>query len=258
MHNTGVTPQLKGATGVRGATTTRLPKKGTPPVRVLVVEDERRMAAYICQALLEESFAVDCAHDGNAALDLALTYDYDVIVVDLMLPGLDGLSLCQRLRATGHMTPVLILSARDLVEDRTLGLDCADDYLVKPFAAQELVARVRALLRRREGGTAPRLLVGSLELDPTTRTVRRAGQLLVLTQKEYALLEYLMRRQGIVLTRTMIAEHVWDFTFDLASNVVDVYVKHLRDKIDEPGKPSFIQTVRGVGYTLRDPEKMAT
>jgi DNA-binding response OmpR family regulator len=228
-------------------------------VRVLVVEDERRMAAYICQALLEESFAVDCAHDGNAALDLALTYDYDVIVLDLMLPGLDGLSLCRRLRATGHMTPVLILSARDLVEDRVLGLDSgADDYLVKPFAAQELVARVRALLRRRQGGTAPRLRVGSLELDPATRTVRRGGHPLVLTQKEYALLEYLMRRQGIVLTRTMIAEHVWDFTFDLASNVVDVYVKHLRDKIDEQGKPSFIQTVRGVGYTLRDPEKMAT
>jgi DNA-binding response OmpR family regulator len=228
-------------------------------VRVLVVEDERRMAGYICQALLEESFAVDCAHDGNAALDLALTYDYDVIVLDLMLPGLDGLSLCRRLRATGHMTPVLILSTRDLVEDRVLGLDSgADDYLVKPFAAQELVARVRALLRRRQGGTAPRLRVGSLELDPATRTVRRAGQPVVLTQKEYALLEYLMRRQGIVLTRTMIAEHVWDFTFDLASNVVDVYIKHLRDKIDEPGKPSFIQTVRGVGYTLRDPEKLET
>jgi DNA-binding response OmpR family regulator len=230
-----------------------------PTVRVLVVEDERRMASYICQALLEESFAVDCAHDGKAALELALTYSYDVIVLDLMLPGMDGLSLCRRLRETGQATPVLILSARDLVDDRVTGLDAgADDYLVKPFATQELLARVRALLRRQQNTSPPVLRVGGVELNPTTHTVRRRGEPITLTQKEYALLEYLMRRPGVVMTRTMIAEHVWDFTFDLASNVVDVYIKHLRDKIDDPGKASFIQTVRGVGYTFRDPEAIET
>jgi DNA-binding response OmpR family regulator len=217
------------------------------------------MAAYICKALLEESFAVDCAHDGKMGYDLALTYQYDAIVLDLMLPGMDGLSLCRRLREANHATPVLILSARDLVDDRVVGLNAgADDYLVKPFATQELVARVRALLRRQQSNSPPVLRVGAIELNPTSRVVRRAGQQVTLTQKEYALLEYLMRRPGVILTRTMIAEHVWDFTFDLASNVVDVYVKHLRDKIDEPGRPSFIQTVRGVGYTFRDPEAVAT
>jgi DNA-binding response OmpR family regulator len=226
-------------------------------MRVLVVEDERRMASYICQALLEENFAVDCVHDGLSAFDMARSYEYDIIILDLMLPGIDGLTLCHRLRKAGQTTPVLILSARDLVEDRVTGLDAgADDYLVKPFATQELVARVRALLRRRQGTADPVLRVGNLELNPSTRKVKRNGQAIPLTMKEYALLEYLMRRPGVVLTRTMIAEHVWDFTFDLASNVVDVYIKHLRDKINEPGKPSYIQTVRGVGYTVRDPESL--
>jgi DNA-binding response OmpR family regulator len=228
-------------------------------MRVLVVEDERRMANYICQALLEESFAVDCSHDGLAAFDMARTYDYDVIILDLMLPGMDGLTLCGRLRKAGQSTPVLILSARDLVQDRVTGLNAgADDYLVKPFATQELVARVRALLRRRQGTSPPVLRVGSLELNPSTRTVKRGTNPIPLTSKEYALLEYLMRQSGVVLTRTMIAEHVWDFTFDLSSNVVDVYIKHLRDKINEPGKPSFIQTLRGVGYTIRDPSAPET
>jgi len=226
-------------------------------MRVLVVEDEKRMASYICQALLEEGFAVDGVHDGAAALDMATSCDYDVIVLDLMLPNVDGLTLCSRLRTSGDATSVLILSARDLVEDRVAGLNAgADDYLVKPFAMQELVARVRALLRRRQGTGAPVLRVGNLELNPSTRTVKRNGQTISLTAKEYALLEYLMRRPSVVLTRTMIAEHVWDFTFDLSSNVVDVYIKHLRDKINEPGKASFIQTVRGVGYTVMDPEAL--
>jgi two-component system, OmpR family, response regulator len=226
-------------------------------MRVLIVEDERRMAGYICQALLEEGFAVDCVYDGRSALDMAETYEYDAIVLDLMLPGIDGLTLCARLRKSGQSTSVLILSARDLVEDRVAGLDAgADDYLVKPFATQELIARVRALLRRRQGTGAPVLRVGSLELNPSTRTVKRGGQTIPLTAKEYSLLEYLMRRPSVVLTRTMIAEHVWDFAFDLSSNVVDVYIKHLRDKINEPGKPSYIQTVRGVGYTVMDPEAL--
>ena len=224
-------------------------------MRVLVVEDERRMAGYICQALFEEGFAVDCVHDGRAALEMAEAYEYDVMVLDIMLPGIDGLSLCARLRKGGCATSVLILSARDLVDDRVAGLNAgADDYLVKPFAMQELVARVRALLRRRQGTGSPILRVGGLELNPSTRTVKRGGQSITLTAKEYSLLEYLMRRPSVVLTRTMIAEHVWDFTFDLASNVVDVYIKHLRDKINEPGKASYIQTVRGVGYTVVDPE----
>ena len=224
-------------------------------MRVLVVEDERRMSRYICQALLDEGFAVDAVHDGRAALEMSESVEYDVVVLDLMLPGIDGLTLCPRLRKPGHTTSILILSARDLVEDRVAGLNAgADDYLVKPFSMQELIARIRALLRRRHGNGSPILRVGSLELNPATRSVKRNGQTIPLTAKEYALLEYMMRRPSVVLTRTMIAEHVWDFTFDLSSNVVDVYVKHLRDKINEPGKASFIQTVRGVGYTVMDPE----
>jgi DNA-binding response OmpR family regulator len=226
-------------------------------MRVLVVEDERRMASYIAQALQEEGFAVDCVPDGLRALDMAATYEYDIIVLDLMLPGIEGLPLCRQLRQRGHPTPVLIVSARDMVEDRVTGLNAgADDYLVKPFAMQELVARVRALLRRGRGDGAPVLRVGTVELNPATRTVKRNGQPITLTPKEYALLEYLMRRPTVVLTRTMIAEHVWDFSFDCSSNVVDVYIKHLRDKINEPGKPSFIQTVRGVGYSVQDPEAL--
>jgi two-component system OmpR family response regulator len=224
-------------------------------MRVLVVEDEHRMAANVCQALIEEGFAVDVAHDGLRGLELAHTYPYDAIVLDLMLPGLDGLTLCRRLRQRRQQMPVLILSARDMVEDRVKGLDAgADDYLVKPFAVEELTARLRALQRRHQRTDTPVLAVGDLTLDPATRTARRAGRVVTLTQKEYALLEYLMRRAGVVLTRRMIAEHVWDFTFDHASNVVDVYVKHLRDKIDDEAQASFIQAVRGVGYVLRDPK----
>ncbi|MBI3263638.1 MAG: response regulator transcription factor [Acidobacteria bacterium] len=228
-------------------------------MRILVVEDEHRMALYISQALIEEGFAVDLAHDGARGLELAQTYDYDGVVLDLMLPRLDGLALCRRLREGGRQVPVLILSARDMVEDRVRGLDAgADDYLIKPFAVAELTARLRALQRRHQRTEIPTLTVGALELDPATRVVRQAGRAVSLTQKEYALLEYLMRRSGYVLTRSMIAEHVWDFTFDHASNVVDVYVKHLRGKIDEPGRQSFIQAVRGVGYVLRDPATAAT
>jgi two-component system OmpR family response regulator len=224
-------------------------------LRVLVVEDEHRVASYIGQALVEESFAVDLARDGPSALRLTAEHQYDVIVLDLMLPGLDGLTVCRRLREMRVTTPVLILSARDMIEDRVRGLDAgADDYLVKPFAIEELTARLRALLRRQTGQSAPELSVGDLHLDPATRTVRRADQLISLTAREYALLEYLMRRPGVVHTRTMIAEHVWDFPFDHASNVVDVYVKHLRDKIDAADHRSFIQAVRGVGYVLENPD----
>jgi DNA-binding response OmpR family regulator len=223
-------------------------------VRILIVEDERRMANYIGRALTEEAFAVDIAADGPQGLELACAHEYDVIVLDLMLPHLDGLSVCRRLRAEGRKTPVLILSARDMVEDRVRGLDAgADDYLVKPFAIAELTARLRALQRRRQTtGPDVTMQIADLQMDPSSRHVARAGRPITLTAKEYALLEYFMRRAGAVLTRTMIAEHVWDFSFDHASNVVDVYVKHLRDKIDVAGEPSLIQAVRGVGYVFRD------
>jgi|SRR5579871_115170 len=226
-------------------------------MRVLIVEDERRMAAYIGRALTEEAFAVDLAADGRRGLELARTYEYDAIVLDLMLPYVDGLSVCRQLREEGRKVPVLIVSARDMVEDRVRGLDAgADDYLVKPFAIVELTARLRALQRRRQNtGVGVTISVGRLTLDPSARTVTRDGHAVHVTAREYALLEYFMRRTGSVLTRTMIAEHVWDFTFDRASNVVDVYVKHLRDKIDIAGEPSQIEAVRGVGYVFRDPRR---
>ena len=225
-------------------------------MRLLVVEDQRQMARNLSQALAEESFAVDLAHDGVNALEMAETYDYDAIVLDVMLPRMDGLDVCRRLRSHGRSMLILMVSARDMVEDRVRGLDAgADDYLVKPFAIEELTARLRALARRRTRCEAPVLSVGDLELNAATRMVRSAGRGVSLTSKEYALLEYLMQRPGMVLTRSMIAEHVWDYTFDQASNVVDVHVKHVRDKIDVPGRPSFIQAVRGVGYVLSDPCK---
>jgi DNA-binding response OmpR family regulator len=228
---------------------------GGAVVRVLVVEDEHRMASHIGHALGEEGFAVDLAWDGEAGLERARTHDYDAIVLDLMLPRLDGLSVCRRLREEGKRTPVLMLSARDMIEDRVRGLDAgADDYLVKPFAIAELLARLRALQRRRHAPEQTVLTVGGLSLDPSKRTVELNGRPIPLTAREYALLDYFMRRAGCVLTRTMISEHVWDFTFDQSSNVVDVYVKHLRDKIDQPGVPSLIHAVRGVGYVLRSPD----
>jgi two-component system OmpR family response regulator len=228
-------------------------------MRVLVVEDEHRVANYICQALVEESFAVDQAHDGLRALELAAEHQHDAIVLDLMLPGLDGLTVCRRMRQAQADTPILILSARDMVEDRVKGLDAgADDYLVKPFAIEELLARLRALLRRQSRHPDPVFTVGGLRLDPATRAVSCGSRPITLTAREHALLEYLMRRPGIVHTRTMIAEHVWEFPFDHASNVVDVYIKHVRDKIDTKGRPSFIQAVRGVGYVLSDPESAAS
>ncbi|MEI6668842.1 MAG: response regulator transcription factor [Acidobacteriota bacterium] len=227
-------------------------------MRVLVVEDERRMALHLARALEEASFAVDVGYDGEQGLDYALAHQYDVIVLDLMLPKLDGIAVCRRLREAGKRVPVLMLSARDLVEDRVGGLNAgADDYLVKPFAMQELLARVHALMRRQTDDPRSLLKVADLELDPLTRRARRGSRPITLTTKEFAVLEYLMRRPTVVHTRTMIAEHVWNFDFDRASNVVDVYIKHLRDKIDDkrdPGTPSFIRSVRGAGYVLRDPQ----
>ena len=201
----------------------------------------------------EERYAVDLASEGEDGLALAELTPYDLIVLDLMLPGLDGFQILRRLRDDGVATPVIILTARNAVDDKIRGLDLgADDYLTKPFAFEELLARVRALLRRGQPQVSPVLKVADLALDPAARRVTRAGQRIELTAKEYALLEYLMRHHGRVLTRTMISEHVWDQTFDSYTNVIDVYVNYLRKKVDQGFEPKLIHTVRGVGYTLRE------
>ena len=222
-------------------------------MRVLLVEDEPKLATFIEKGLAEESFLVDAVRDGEHALEEARRTVYDVIILDLRLPGIDGFAVCREIRALGNQTPILILSARGLVEDRVRGLETgADDYLTKPFAFSELSARVRALLRRRQSATLLTLRVGDLALDPITRIVKRGTRRVDLTQKEFALLDYLMRHAGHVVTRAMIAEHVWDFNFDRLTNVIDVYINHLRNKIEGPAEPRLIHAVRGSGYVIRE------
>jgi heavy metal response regulator len=221
-------------------------------MRILVVEDDRKVAEFIRKGLQEEGYAVDVAPDGEMGLGMALDRLHDVIVLDVMLPKKSGLHVVRDLRGASVTTPVLLLTARDAVEDKVQGLDAgADDYLTKPFAFAELLARVRALLRRGAEARLPQLQVADLVLDPATRTVRRAGEVISLTNREFALLEYLMRNPGRVLTRTMIAERVWDYSFDSATNVIDVYVNYLRKKIDAGRPTKLLHTVRGVGYVLR-------
>jgi len=220
-------------------------------MRVLVVEDDQRILEFVRKGLEEEGYAVDVAQDGDEALDWPAVVDFDAIVLDVMLPGRDGIEVCRTLRTRGVRTPILMLTARDTVEDRVMGLDSgADDYLVKPFAFAELLARLRALMRREPVLLGTTLEVADLSLDTVTRQVSRAGQPISLTNKEYALLEYLMRHPNQVLTRTMIAEHVWNFDFDTGTNVIDVHIRYLRRKIDDPHDLKLIQTVRGAGYRI--------
>ncbi|WP_433235145.1 response regulator transcription factor [Actinomadura nitritigenes] len=221
-------------------------------MRVLVVEDEIRTAALLQRGLREEGYAVDVAVDGPDAVWQAVESPYDAIVLDVMLPGLDGFEVCRRLRVQECWAPVLMLTARDAVGDRVHGLDAgADDYLTKPFSFAELLARLRALVRRGAKERPTLLTAGDLRLDPSSRRVWRGETERPLSPKEFALLELFMRHPGDVLTRTTILEHVWDYAYDGASNVVDQYVAYLRRKIDEPGAESHLETVRGAGYRLR-------
>ena len=222
-------------------------------MRILVVEDETKMAALLKRGLEEEGYAVDIAATGTDGLWAGTENPYDAIVLDVMLPELDGFAVCRELRSRGRWAPVLMLTARDDVRDRVEGLDAgADDYLVKPFSFSELLARVRALMRRGAGERPAVLAVGDLELDPATRRVHRGAVEVVLTPKEFALLELFLRHPGEVLSRTRILEHVWDFAFGSDSNVVDVYVRYLREKVDRPFGRDSIETVRGAGYRLRE------
>ena len=223
-------------------------------MRLLVIEDEQKVANFIKQGLEEEGYAVDHAADGASGLQMALEGLHDVIVLDVMLPKLDGLSVLQQLRQETITTPVLLLTVRATIEDKVLGLDAgADDYLTKPFAFEEFVARVRALLRRRVETAPPILQVADLALDPARRVVSRGDQKIDLTPREFTLLDYFMRNPGRVLTRTMIANRVWDYTFDSTTNVIDVYVNYLRKKIDTGHDIKLLHTVRGVGYVMKVP-----
>jgi heavy metal response regulator len=222
-------------------------------MRILVVEDDKKVASFVKRGLEEEGYAVDIAADGEAGLQMGLDRLHDAIILDVMLPNLPGFQVVRELRKSHVATPVLMLTARDAVEDRVQGLDAgADDYLTKPFAFAELLARLRALLRRGTESRSPRLEVADLVLDPATRAVTRAGAEVPLTNREFALLEYLMRNAGRVCPRTRIAEHVWDYSFDSGTNVIDVYVNYLRKKIDAGRETKLLHTVRGVGYILKE------
>jgi DNA-binding response OmpR family regulator len=223
-------------------------------MRILVIDDDRRLCAVIKRGLLEEAYAVDLAYDGEEGEYLAEVNPYDIIILDIMLPNKDGIEVCHELRAKKINAPILMLTAKDTVEDRVRGLDTgADDYLVKPFAFNELLARVRALLRREGMSKSPELRIGDLTLNALTRQIWRGQRAIELTTKEYVILEYLMRHPNVVVTRTMIEEHAWDYDFDSLSNLVDVYIRRLRRKIDNEGEDSLIQTVRGAGYRLKAP-----
>ena len=222
-------------------------------VRILVVEDEPKVAQFIRDGLTDERFDVELAPTGAEGLLQAQTSAYDLVILDVMLPDVDGFEVCRQIRARGVRAPILMLSARSLVEDRVRGLDSgADDYLSKPFDYTELSARVRALLRRHQSPALVPLAVGDLTLDPVTRVVKRGVRTIELTAKEFALLEYLMRNAGQVVTRPMIAEQVWNVTWDRVTNVIEVFINHLRKKIEEPGETKLLHAVRGLGYVVRE------
>ena len=220
-------------------------------MRILLVEDNHRLSNSLKMNLAHEGYSVDTAYDGQEGQDFAELTPYDLIILDILLPVKDGLEVCRDLRHRRIQTPILLLTARDSVNDRVQGLDCgADDYLVKPFALQELLARLRALLRRQQPYQSGRLEMGSLIVDPMTHSVERAGQPIGLTPKEFALLEYLLHHRNQVVTREMIEQHIWNYDFECESNVIDVYIRRLRRKIDDPFAAKLLTTVRGIGYRL--------
>ena len=221
-------------------------------MRILVVEDDKKVAGFIKKGLEEETYAIDVAYDGEDGLHLGLEGQYDLIILDIMLPKIDGLEILSQLRDQGRDTPILLLTAKDAVDDRVAGLNKgADDYLTKPFAFSELLARVRVLLRRGKAEVKTTLQISDLTLNLVSHNVNRGGDEIELTGKEYSLLEYFMRNQEKVLTRTMIAEHVWDYNFDTFTNVIDVYINHLRKKIDKGRESKLLHTLRGVGYVMK-------
>ncbi len=224
-------------------------------MRILLVEDEEKVSRFVARGLTSERFAVDVARDGKSGWELAQTYQYDLVILDLLLPGLTGSEVLHRIRKTRSQVPVLILTARDSLGDKVEHFEAgADDYLAKPFAFAELLVRVKALLRRGPATRASILRVGDLELDRLSQQVKRAGKRVELTAKEYGVLEYLMANTGRVLSRTMILEHVWDQSFDGATNIVDVYVRHLRTKVDDVHEHKLIRTIRGLGYVISENE----
>jgi DNA-binding response OmpR family regulator len=222
-------------------------------MRILVIEDEHRIANSIKKGLEQEKYAVDVAYDGLTGFDLAASEDYDLILLDLMLPGMDGMVICKKLREEGMHMPILMLTARGQIHERVAGLDAgADDYLTKPFSFEELLARIRALSRRPKTNTGIRLTAADLVLDPKTYEVKRSGKDIRLSSKEFALLEYMLRHTGQILTKEQIISHVWDYEADILPNTVEVYIKNLRSKIDLPfkDKPELIETIRGFGYRI--------
>ncbi|MBU6399789.1 MAG: response regulator transcription factor [Verrucomicrobia bacterium] len=222
-------------------------------MRLLLIEDEKKVADFVARGLRAERYAVDVAYDGPSGWEMASAHEYDLIILDLMLPGLSGTEILRRVRKKSDAVAVLVLTARDATAEKVENFEAgADDYLTKPFAFAELLVRVKALLRRGPVNRANVLHLGDLELDRLSQQVRRAGKRIELTSKEYALLEYLVSNVGRVLTRTMIIEHVWDESFEGLTNIVDVYVRHLRAKVDDPHPAKLIRTVRGVGYCMSD------
>jgi len=221
-------------------------------MRLLVIEDEKKVASFIKKGLEEEHYAVDVAYDGEEGLYLSETNDYDLVILDLMIPKIHGWDVLKKIRAKRNNVPILVLTARDSIEDKVKGLDSGcDDYLTKPFAFAELLARIRALLRREKAEKEPILRIADLTLSLVTHKVARRGKEIELTSREYTLLEYFMRNPDKVLTRTMISEHVWDYHFDSMTNVIDVYVNYLRKKIDKDFEPKLIHTLRGIGYIMK-------